>query len=426
MPDQNFIGGDVGRRPRRGDRRGPEPGDRRGASPRCRVRAGRPTSTPRSTRPQAAFDEWRHDDAAGAQRDAARGRRRDRGRPRHHQAARDGELRQAGRRSSSSRWTSPSTTGASSPAAPASSRAGPPASTSRTTRRTCAATRSASSASIAPWNYPLNMATWKLGPALAAGNTVVLKPSELTPLTALRLAEITADILPPGVLNVVTGQGETAGDALVRHPEVAMVSLTGDVATGKLIARTAAETLKRVHLELGGKAPVIVFDDADIEAVGRDPHRDGVLQLGPGLHRAVPRDRRARGVRRPRRAASPTRVGQIVDRRPVRRGHRDGPGHLGRPARPRAAGMVDRAVEAGAEVTVGGARARPARLLLRAVGRGRTRPRTARSCSARCSARSSSVQRFADEDAGARVGERRRLRPLRERVDHATSAGRCA
>src|SRR5690242_10833087 len=121
--------------------------------------------------------------------------------------------------------------------------------------------------SIAPWNYPLNMATWKLGPALAAGNTVVLKPSELTPLTALRLAEITADILPPGVLNVVCGQGETAGASLVSHPRVAMVSLTGDVATGKVIAKTAADSLKRVHLELGGKAPVIVFDDADVEAV---------------------------------------------------------------------------------------------------------------------------------------------------------------
>ena len=138
------------------------------------------------------------------------------------------------------------------------------------------------------------MATWKLGPALAAGNTVVLKPSELTPLTALRLAEITADILPTGVLNVVTGQGETAGDALVRHPDVAMVSLTGSVATGKVIARTAAETLKRVHLELGGKAPVIIFDDADVEAAVAMPHRHGVLQLGPGLHRAVPADRRAR------------------------------------------------------------------------------------------------------------------------------------
>ncbi|HEX5615722.1 MAG TPA: gamma-aminobutyraldehyde dehydrogenase [Acidimicrobiia bacterium] len=121
--------------------------------------------------------------------------------------------------------------------------------------------------SIAPWNYPLNMATWKLGPALAAGNTVVLKPSELTPMSALRLAEITADILPPGVLNVVTGQGETAGAALVAHPKVAMVSLTGSVETGKQIARDAADTLKRVHLELGGKAPVIVFDDADIDAV---------------------------------------------------------------------------------------------------------------------------------------------------------------
>ncbi len=121
--------------------------------------------------------------------------------------------------------------------------------------------------SIAPWNYPLNMATWKLGPALAAGNTVVLKPSELTPLSAIRLAEITADILPPGVLNVVSGQGETAGAALVSHPDVAMVSLTGDVATGQAIAKAAADSLKRVHLELGGKAPVIVFDDADLEAV---------------------------------------------------------------------------------------------------------------------------------------------------------------
>ena len=120
---------------------------------------------------------------------------------------------------------------------------------------------------IAPWNYPLNMAVWKMGPALAAGNTFILKPSELTPLTALRVAELAADIFPPGVFNVVTGQGETLGDALVRHPGVAIVSITGDVNTGKLIARNAADTLKRVHLELGGKAPVVVFDDADLEAV---------------------------------------------------------------------------------------------------------------------------------------------------------------
>jgi 1-pyrroline dehydrogenase len=119
---------------------------------------------------------------------------------------------------------------------------------------------------IAPWNYPLMMAIWKIGPALAAGNTVVLKPSEQTPMTAARLAEMAGEHLPAGVLNVIYGHGEPAGAGLVRHPDVAMVSLTGDVATGKEIARTAADTLKRVHLELGGKAPVLVFDDADVEA----------------------------------------------------------------------------------------------------------------------------------------------------------------
>ena len=121
--------------------------------------------------------------------------------------------------------------------------------------------------SIAPWNYPLLMASWKLGPALAAGNTVVLKPSEWTPLTALRLAELASEIFPPGVLNVITGDGEPVGAGLVRHADVAMVSLTGDVATGKEVAKAASATLKRVHLELGGKAPVIVFDDADLDLV---------------------------------------------------------------------------------------------------------------------------------------------------------------
>ena len=120
---------------------------------------------------------------------------------------------------------------------------------------------------IAPWNYPLMMAVWKLAPALAAGNVQVLKPSEQTPLTTLRFAQLAADILPAGVLNVVTGDGIPAGEAIVKHPDVRMVSLTGDVETGKVIARTAAESLKRVHLELGGKAPVLVFDDADPEAV---------------------------------------------------------------------------------------------------------------------------------------------------------------
>jgi 1-pyrroline dehydrogenase len=120
---------------------------------------------------------------------------------------------------------------------------------------------------IVPWNYPLMMAVWKLGPALAAGNVQVIKPSEQTPLTMLRFAELAADALPAGVLNVITGDGEPVGAGIVRHRDVRMVSLTGDVATGKEIARTAADTLKRVHLELGGKAPVVVFDDADPAAV---------------------------------------------------------------------------------------------------------------------------------------------------------------
>src|ERR1700674_4884018 len=156
--------------------------------------------------------------------------------------------------------------------------------------------------SIAPWNYPLMMAAWKLGPALAAGNTVVLKPSEWTPLTALRLAELVADILPPGVLNVITGDGEPVGAGLVRHKNVAMVSLTGDVATGKEVAKAAAATLKRVHLELGGKAPVVVFDDADLDVVvegikiggffnaGQDCTAATRVIAGPGIYDNLLRD----------------------------------------------------------------------------------------------------------------------------------------
>src|SRR5215831_15544633 len=121
--------------------------------------------------------------------------------------------------------------------------------------------------SIAPWNYPLMMAIWKIGPALAAGNTVVLKPSEQTPLTSLRLMELAGDLFPPGVFNVITGHGEPVGAGLVRHPKVGMVSLTGDVATGKEVAKAASASLKRVHLELGGKAPVLIFDDADMDLV---------------------------------------------------------------------------------------------------------------------------------------------------------------
>ena len=122
-------------------------------------------------------------------------------------------------------------------------------------------------ASIAPWNYPLMMAAWKLGPALAAGNTVVLKPSEQTPLTALKLGELLAELFPAGVVNVISGRGASVGAPLTKHPKVRMISLTGDVSTGEKILTAASQGIKRTHLELGGKAPVIVFDDADLESV---------------------------------------------------------------------------------------------------------------------------------------------------------------
>ncbi|WP_018152918.1 gamma-aminobutyraldehyde dehydrogenase [Leeia oryzae] len=122
-------------------------------------------------------------------------------------------------------------------------------------------------ASIAPWNYPLMMAAWKIGPAIATGNTVVIKPSEQTPLTTLRLGQLMAEIFPQGVVNVVTGRGESVGAPLIAQPQVRMVSLTGDVSTGQKILEIAGKSLKRTHLELGGKAPVIVFNDADLEEV---------------------------------------------------------------------------------------------------------------------------------------------------------------
>jgi len=133
---------------------------------------------------------------------------------------------------------------------------------------------------IAPWNYPLLMAIWKIGPALATGNTIVLKPAETTPITTLRLAELAAEFLPEGVLNVVCGHGDPAGQALVDHPDVDMVSLTGSVDTGKRIAASAAATLKRVHLELGGKAPVVVFDDADVAAAAEGIAGAGYFNAG--------------------------------------------------------------------------------------------------------------------------------------------------
>ena len=212
--------------------------------------------------------------------------------------------------------------------------------------------------SIAPWNYPLMMATWKIAPALAAGNTVVLKPSEWTPLTALKLAELAADIFPAGVLNVITGDGEPVGAGIVRHPGVGMVSLTGDVATGKEIARNAASTLKRVHLELGGKAPVIVFDDADLEKVvewikiggyfnaGQDCTAATRVLAGPHIHEKLLGDLVpvVSGIKVGDPLSDDTEMGPLVSEEQLTR----------------VSGFVDRARKAGAEVLTGGARIKKA------------------------------------------------------------------
>jgi betaine-aldehyde dehydrogenase/aminobutyraldehyde dehydrogenase len=135
-------------------------------------------------------------------------------------------------------------------------------------------------AGICPWNYPLYMAMWKVGPALAAGNVQIIKPAEQTPLTLLRFMELAQEVIPAGVLQVITGDGIPAGDALVRHPDIRLVSLTGDTATGKIIAKNAADTVKRLHLELGGKAPMVVLDDADPATVAEAIKIGGYFNSG--------------------------------------------------------------------------------------------------------------------------------------------------
>jgi 1-pyrroline dehydrogenase len=205
---------------------------------------------------------------------------------------------------------------------------------------------------ICPWNYPLMMAAWKLGPALAAGNTTVLKPAELTPRTSLRLAELAADIFPAGVINVITGHGSEIGDQLVRNPDVRLVSVTGDTSTGKLIQAAAAETVKRVHLELGGKAPVVVFDDADVDKVvetlkfagytntGQDCTASCRVVAGPGIYE----DLLAELVP----AVESIKVGDITDEEVEM-----GPLVSAR-QRDSVAGFVERAQVAGGKVLTGG------------------------------------------------------------------------
>jgi 1-pyrroline dehydrogenase len=207
-------------------------------------------------------------------------------------------------------------------------------------------------AAITPWNYPLMMAAWKVGPALAAGNTLVLKPSELTPLTTIVLAELAADVLPPGVLQVICGRGASTGAALVADPRVAVISFTGSVATGQAVARSAADHLTRVHLELGGKAPVVVFDDADLDALvetvvmagygnaGQDCTASCRVLASDGLHDAVVdglvEAARALPMGDPR--DEQTELGPVISAA----------------QRNRVSGLVDRAREHGARVATGG------------------------------------------------------------------------
>jgi betaine-aldehyde dehydrogenase len=209
--------------------------------------------------------------------------------------------------------------------------------------------------SIAPWNYPLQMAVWKIFPAIGAGNSIILKPASLTPLTALRLADLATQAgVPDGVFNVVTGRGERVGPVLVAHPQVDMVSLTGDTATGTEIMRAAAPGLKRVHLELGGKAPFVVFADANLEAAANGAVAGGFINVGQDCTAAtrlyVQRSAYARF-----RELLLERVATVVVGAPLDEETDLGP-LISLRQRDRVAGFVDRARAAGATVAIGGRR----------------------------------------------------------------------
>jgi len=206
---------------------------------------------------------------------------------------------------------------------------------------------------VAPWNYPLMMAIWKLCPALAAGCTVVLKPASMTPLSAIRLAELAADIFPKGVFNVVTGPGDVVGRRLITHPDVDMVSLTGDTATGKEIAAAAAQTVKRVHLELGGKAPVVVYDDADMDALAETIKMAGYFNSGQDCTAATRLIVMGDGYDRALSALVPA-VESIKVGDPASDPELDMGPMVSRAQQERVAGFVDRARESGAEVAAGG------------------------------------------------------------------------
>ena len=205
---------------------------------------------------------------------------------------------------------------------------------------------------VVPWNYPLMMAIWKLGPALAAGCTLVLKPAPATPLTALCLAELSAEAgFPPGVINVISG-GNEAGQALVEHPLVRMVSLTGSVQTGKKVMETAAKTLKRVHLELGGKAPVIVFDDADLELVAAKASLAATFNTGQDCTAAT-RVYVAQAKLGQAKEALVEAMRQIKVGDPFEDGVQMGP-LISQAQRERVRGFIERARAQGAQILTGG------------------------------------------------------------------------
>ena len=190
-------------------------------------------------------------------------------------------------------------------------------------------------AQITPWNYPLMMAAWKLAPALAAGNTVVLKPSEQTPLTTLKLAGLLAEVFPRGVVNIVAGRGDSVGAPLIDHPGVRMISLTGSIATGQKVLGRRRHDLKRTHLELGGKAPVLVFDDADLEAVVAGVRMAGFYNAGQDCTAAC------RDLRRDAHLRSPG--GRSRQRRRLAQGRRPAAGrHRARTADQRAPARAGR------------------------------------------------------------------------------------
>ena len=205
---------------------------------------------------------------------------------------------------------------------------------------------------IAPWNYPLMMAAWKIGPALAAGCTIVLKPAPGTPLTTLMFAELIKEAgIPDGVVNVISGGNET-GQALVEHPDVRMISLTGSTATGKRIMKTAADTLKRVHLELGGKAPIIVFDDADPELVAEKASLAATLNTGQDCTAAT-RLYVEKGKASEVQEAVVEAMKNIKVGLPFDDGVQMGP-LISRIQRERVSGFVDRAKAQGANILTGG------------------------------------------------------------------------